>query len=96
MLASVWIPGPMYYLNNYMLRRELGPVTWWDEQRDACILEYQAAATVIHLPSRKHQQFVHQLTGDGLALGGRVQFLVEGSHFRQGGRRALPWGFIFW
>lgn len=49
-----------------------GALTWWDEQRDAHILEHQAAATVIHLSSREHQQLVHQLTDDGLALSGCV------------------------
>lgn len=70
-------------------------VTWRDEQGDARVPQYQAAAPVIHLSSRKHQQLVHQLTGDGLALGGRVQFLVEGSHLRQVGRWVLVWGLIF-
>lgn len=82
MLPSMWCPCTTHNLNNYVLRRELGAVTWRDEQRDAHILEYQAASTVIHLSSRKHQQLVHQLTDNSLALGGRVQFLVEGSHLR--------------
>lgn len=67
-----------------------GAVTWWDEQRDAHILEHQAATTVIHLSSREHQQLVHQLTDDGLALSGCVQFLVEGGHLWQCGRCTLP------
>lgn len=78
----MWCPHTTHNLNTYVLRRELGAVTWRDEQRDTHILEYQAASTVIHLSSRKHQQLVHQLTDNGLALGGRVQFLVEGSHLR--------------
>lgn len=80
---------------NRTLGSELGTVTWRDEQRDARVLQYQAAAAVIHLPSRKHQQLVHQQTDDGLALRGREQLLVKGGHLRQGGRRALRRGLIF-
>lgn len=60
-----------------------------------CIMEHQAATAVVHLSSRKHQQFVHQLPDDGLALGGCVQFLIEGGHLLQRGRRACPGGLIF-
>jgi hypothetical protein len=69
----------MCSLNNFP-EKKLGVVTWRDEEGNACVLEDQATTTVIHLSSRKHQQLVHQLAGDSLALGGRVQFLVEGSH----------------
>lgn len=79
----------MYSLSNCMWRREPGAVTWWDEQGDACILEHQATAAVIHLSSRKHQQLVHQPADHGLALSGCVQLLIEGSHLWQCGWQVL-------
>lgn len=81
-------------MNNRTLRKP-GAVTWRDEQGDARILEHQAATAVVHLSSRKHQQLVHQLSDDSLALGGRVQFLVEGSHLLQRGWGCLPGGLTF-
>ena len=86
---------PVCKVNSHARRRELDAVTWWDEQGNAGVLEHQAASSVIHLSSRKHQELVHQLTDDGLALGGRVQLLVEGHHLLQRGWRALPGGLIF-
>lgn len=78
MLPEMWCPCTMHNLNNCMWRRELGTVTWWDEQGDAHVLENQAVSVVIHLFNRKHQQLVHHLTDDGLAFCGPLQFLVEG------------------
>lgn len=94
-LSWGWRPCLICNMNSCRLRRELGAVTWRDEQGNACILEHQAATAVVHLSSRKHQQFVHQLPDDGLALGGRVQFLIEGGHLLQRGWLACPGGLIF-
>lgn len=57
-------------------------VTWRNEQGDARVLQHQASASVIYLSSRKHQQLVHQLSGDGLAPGRHVEFLIERSYLR--------------
>lgn len=96
MLVSEWCSFWCGALMPSPNTRPLGTVTWRDEQGDAGILEHQAAAAVIHLSSRKHQQFVHQLAHDGLALGRCVQFLVEGGHLRQSSWWAMPGGLICW
>ena len=95
-LPRGWRPCLICNMNSCRLRRERGAVTWRNEQGNARILEHQAAAAVVHLSSGKHQQFVHQLPDDSLALGGRVQFLIEGGHLLQRGWRACPGGLIFW
>lgn len=74
----------------------LGVVTWRDEQRNACVVQHQASATVIHLSSRIHQQLMHQLPSDSLAPGGRLELLVERSHLWYCRGWSLPWGLILW